>query len=157
AGFSVAGSGGEILIGAPGRDIPAQFAARTDAGIAYRISDTSATGNVSLTRVVTSGPNHVAGRGIQGEAGDALGTSAAFVPNIVQGASGANAVAGAPGTPSSSSTLPGKVVVAPPDTDPTTIVVDAREIGVTRPGAQIVGTQNGEGFGSAVAAGGDSR
>ena len=168
AGWINAGSGQDILIGAPGRDT----SCGNDTGAVYAIFDAPAlSGTVRLDKVACTHSavpcpvgGEIAGVVYEGAAaGDRLGFSTAFVGGVVRnpGAdlslSDGDIGMGAPGSDSGGSES-GTVYVADTgyaaiDTD----TVKVSSIGATTAGIQIRGTQVGEHLGWVIGAGGDSR
>jgi hypothetical protein len=175
AGFAVAaggrinaGTGQDILIGAPGRDT----ALGKDPGAVYAIFDNpELSGTVSLDKVACklhpvpcSSADEIAGVVYEGAAaGDRLGFSCAFVGNVVYNQS-ANSylsdqdiVMGAPGTGYGGDDSGTTYVADTGGIDIDTDTVEVRRIGETIAGVQIRGTQTGEQLGWVINAGGDSR
>ncbi len=170
AGFAVAGggradagTGQDIVIGAPGRDVPdTPSPDRVDAGAVYIVFDDPAlSGDVSLTQVANGLPDNVGGRVYLGAAaGDLLGFSVAFLDQIVVPVAKSSSAAddgcvgmGAPGADTNTSggaaNAAGEVVVDDiGDLDDGTVDVDG--IGVTLPGLKLLGTKDGEGLGWSI-------
>jgi len=162
-GFSVAaggranaGTGQDILIGAPGHDPDG----RSEAGAAYLIfDDPSLLGQVSLDRVFNGLTDEVEGVIYQGSrADDELGYSVAF-PGDVVGTAGDDLAIGAPGAdilaPDAGVVYVPEAGLLPQD------IVEGDSIGDDqnpkgKKGTQIRGTQPGEAVGIAASGGGDN-
>ncbi len=157
-----AGAGDDIIIGAPGRDVGGLI----DAGTAYIVfDDPSLTGTVSLDRVGIAHADPVDGFLVVGdEANEQLGYAVSF-PGDVVGTAGDDVAMGAPGvgSPIEARRDTGAVFVLQAGSLVSRDPIEGCSIGdddeieaVLVPGAQIVGTQDGEAFGASVDGGGDN-
>ena len=163
AGFSVAaggrvnaGTGQDILIGAPGSDP----GAKAEAGAAYVIfDDASLSGTVALADVASGLPGEIDGVAYRGDlVGGQLGHAVAF-PGDVVGTAGDDLALGAPFADLLAVDA-GVTFVAEGGTLGREIVEGCSIGDDAQPnpkkGTQIRGTQAGEALGSSIAGGGDS-
>jgi hypothetical protein len=165
AGFAVAGggrvnagTGEDIVIGAPGRDVDA---GRIDAGTAYLVFDEpTLSGAVDLSRVANGLTDEVDGIVYQGTgAGDEAGHAVAFPGDII-GTSDDDVAIAAPNATTGSFgrgivyVIEGGRLLR--DISETESIGDDRTKPNSVPGAQIRGTQPQEQLGYAIAGGGDN-
>jgi hypothetical protein len=152
AGGSVGGPGSrdEILIGAPGYDV----STNVDAGAVYLIHGVAGLSGPSTGLGLVGGT--VSGVKFNGAgAGDELGFAVAFADDVV-GTAGDDLLLGAPLADPSGANDAGTVYVVAGESLPAG-PVDVSNVGSTVTGTRIVGAQDGERLGSAVASAGDNQ
>jgi hypothetical protein len=170
AGFAVAGggrinagTGPDLAIGAPGRDVPDSPSARTNAGTVYVVFDGQGlSGTVSLGRVANGQPDELEGIVYKGsQPGDRLGFSVAFLRGVAGGLakaeSGDQVGMGSPGSDALNTDAGAADVHDSRDSDTSTIEVDTIGLPGGVAGFRLLGTQSGEQLGWTLGPVGDTR